>query len=201
MLLAGGQGCATLYPPYRPSLIRAQEPIVRATDPALLADFNLTGHRTNAGLPFGAWDSDPGDATQSCRIRLEAGTRVGDDGYGLMIEYDVESPNPAYNGFWMKLPDVPLARYETLSLMVKGEAERGFTRRLWLELKDRDRVARFLLEGITSEWTPMRIPLREFTGIRNIRTANELVLVFDDETVTTKVGTLYLDNIVLEPAS
>jgi len=199
VLLTGCEGFASLFKPYHPTLIRAQEPVSRATDPALLADFNLSGHRTNAGLPFGAWDSDPGDATQQCRVRLLDSVRVGEAGYGLMIEYDVDSPNPAYNGFWMKLPEVPLARYDVLALTIKGDASRGFTRRLWLELKDHDRVARFLLEDVTSEWTRRRIPLRAFTDIRHVRTATEFVLVFDVDTVTATQGTVYLDDVALEP--
>jgi len=174
--------------------------VAPATVPRVIADFNRPGHRTNAGLPYGAWNSDPGDPTQFCRVRLMETERIGPAGFGLMIEYDVESPNPAYNGFWLKLPDVPLAAYHTVSFAVKGDAPRGFTRRLRLELKDRSHVARFLLDGIEAQWKQFRIPLNAFEGIETLRAATEFVIVFDEETVTEKVGTVYLDDLVFEPA-
>ncbi len=167
----------------------------------VLADFNIEGHRTNAGEAFGAWDSDPGDQTQFCRVRLVESEREGESGYGLMLEYDVDSPNPAFNGFWMKLPQIPIRHYEALLLSIKGDASLGFTRRLRLELKGRSQVARFELSGIEADWKRIRIPLSEFDGIGGLREATELVIVFDDETVTERVGTLYIDNVVLEPAA
>ena len=166
----------------------------------VIADFDRPGHRTNADLPFGAWNGDPGDPTQFCRVRLQEAQRMGTAGFGLMIEYDVESPNPAYNGFWLKLPDVPLAAFGALSFRIKGDAQRGFTRRVRLELKDRAHVAGFQLEGITAEWTQVHVPLRAFAGIEALRMATEFVIVFDDETATEKVGAVYLDDLMFEPA-
>ena len=198
-------GCGSLSPFTAPlewpslPIERAQEAAVPASAPEVIADFNRPGHRTNAGLPLGAWNSDPGDPTQFCRARLVETERMGPEGFGLMIEYDVESPNPAYNGLWMKLPEVPLAAFGVLSFAIKGDAQRGFTRRVWLELKDRSHVARFRLEGIEADWRTLRVPLREFTGIETLRAATEFVIVFDDETVTEKVGTIYLDDLMLEP--
>jgi len=112
----------------------------------------------------------------------------------------VESPNPAYNGFWLKLPDVPLAAYRTLSFAIKGDPQRGFTRRMRLELKDQSHVARFPLAGIEAQWKLFRVPLNAFEGIETLRTATEFVIVFDEETVTEKVGTVYLDHLTFEPA-
>ena len=169
--------------------------------PLIIADFDLPKHVTNVGTPFGAWNSDPGDATQFCRVRLVDTQRVGNAGYSLMLEYDVESPNPAYNGVWMKLPPVSLAVFEALSFSIKGDAAHGFTKRLRLELKGHSHVARFQLDGITAEWQHVRIPLRSFEGIRQVKEATEFVIVFDEETVTEPVGVLYLDNVAFEPAA
>ncbi|MDP3704099.1 MAG: hypothetical protein Q8R78_06900 [Candidatus Omnitrophota bacterium] len=201
-------GCGSLSPFAEPlewpsfPLHRTQEPaapVSPAIAPHVIADFNRPGHRTNDDLSYGAWNSDPGDPTQSCRVRLVDTERVGPEGFGLLIDYDVESPNPAYNGFWLKLPEVPLAAFGALSFSIKGDAQRGFTRRLRLELKDRSHVAGFQLEGITAEWTQVQVPLRAFAGIEALRRATEFVIVFDDETVTEKVGTVYLDNLTFEP--
>ena len=201
-------GCGSLspfaapleWPSFPIERAQEQESVSPARAPEVIADFDRPGHRTNAGLPYGAWNSDPGDPTQFCRVRLVDAEHMGPSGFGLMIEYDVESPNPAYNGFWMKLPDVPLAAFDALSFAVKGDAQRGFTRRLRLELKDRSHVARFQLENIEPEWKIVRVPLRAFDGIEALRAATEFVIVFDEETVTEKVGTVYFDDLVFEPA-
>lgn len=167
----------------------------------LLADFDRGGHRTNTGEPFGAWEGDPGDRTQSCRVRLVSEERVGQDGFGLMLEYDVESPNPAFNGFWMKLPRLAVREFDTLTFHIKGDAPRGFTRRLWVELKSPSRAARFRLEGIEPSWQRVQIPLGQFDGIARLRELTEFVIVFDDHTVTEPVGAIYLDNVALESGS
>ena len=206
-LSVAASGCGSLSPFAPPlewpvfPLERIQEPVLAPARAAqVIADFDRPGHRTNANLPFGAWNGDPGDPTQFCRVRLQDAERIGTAGFGLMIEYDVESPNPAYNGFWLKLPEVPLAAFGALSFWIKGDAQAGFTRRLRLELKDRAHVAGFQLEGITAEWTQVHLPLRVFAGIEALRTATEFVIVFDDETATEKVGTVYLDYLMFEPA-
>jgi len=165
----------------------------------MVADFNRGGWRTNLGDPFGGWDRDPEDPTQFCRPRLVDEPRMGSSGYSLKLSYDVESPNPAYNGFWMKLPLIPIRRFTVLSLAIKGDPEEGFTRRLKLELKDgRRRVADYTLDGITDQWAIVRISLRDFRNAHNLRNATEFVIVFDDEMVTEPVGAIYLDEVAFD---
>ncbi len=166
----------------------------------VVADFNQGGWRTNTGEPFGTWDHDPADSTQFCRARLVEEPRVGGVGYSLQLEYDVDSPNPAFNGFWMKLPSVPVRQFRMLSIAIKGDEERGFSRRVKLELKDEQRTATYLLDGIQAAWLRLHIPLTAFTDIEAISAATEFVIVFDDATVTRKVGALYLDDVALELA-
>ena len=176
----------------------AREISAQPSPPLLIADFNRGGWKTNLGDPFGGWDHDPEDPTQFCRPRLVEEPRVGNEGYSLKLAYDVDSPNPAYNGFWMKLPEVPLRGYRVLSFAIKGDPDAGFTTRIKVELKDRRRVASYVLEGITASWTRMRIPLTAFRSIEKIRTATEFVIVFDDQTVTEPVGAIYLDEVAFE---
>jgi len=173
-----------------------QAPVARL----VLADFDQAGWRTSLGDPFGGWDRDPGDPTQFCRPRLVEEPRLGHAGYSLRLDYDVDSPNPAYNGFWMKLPGIALRQFGTLSLAIRGDPDRGFTRRLTLELKDRRHTASYLLEGIGAKWVRMRIPLEAFRNIESIGAATELVIVFADETATERVGSVYVDEIALESA-
>lgn len=187
-------GCASA----QPMVVSPQPPA--AVLPLLVADFNQPGWYTNTGHPFGAWQGDPGDPTQFFRARLVESPRVGDSGYSLQLEYDAESPNPAYGGFWMKLGGVALRPYRTLSFVIKGDADRGFTTRLKVELKDRTHAATYELHGITGAWTRMRIPLKAFVGIEKLRQAEEFVLVLDQATITQRTGTLYLEDLVLENA-
>ena len=167
----------------------------------VVADFNQSAWRTNLGDPFGTWNSDPEDPTQFCRARLVEEPRVGDVGFSLMLDYDVESPNPAFNGFWMKLPAVPLRNFRTLTFAIKGDPDRGFTRRVKLELKGKRRSATYVLDGIGADWVRMRVPLEAFRSIEKVREATELVIVFDEETVTQRVGTIYLDEVTFESSS
>ena len=172
------------------------------TSPRLIvADFDQPGFQNNLGLPFGAWERDPQDATQFCHVRLVESPRVGPSGSSLQLEYDVDSPNPAYNGLWMKLPSVPVRSVRALRFAIRGDARRAFTRRLKVELKDARHAAVFVLDGIRADWIRMRIPLNAFRDIEQIDALTEFVLVFDDRTVTRPTGILYLDDVMLELVS
>ncbi len=166
---------------------------------SLLVDNFNRGDKPNAlGGDFGSWDKDPNDATQSCAVKFERSDALGDAGYSLRLDYDVDSPNPAYNGFWMKLTGADLSSYKTLTLHIKGDASRGYTTQVKLELKNGTEVGRYLLKGITDQWQEVRIPLKSFEGIANWKDMQELVVVFDDLTSTKKVGTVYLDDVAFE---
>ena len=164
----------------------------------VIADFDQSGFVNNLGEPFGAWDRDPRDLTQFCRIQLVDQPRIGATGHSLRVDYDVDSPNPAYNGLWMKLPSLPLGQLKSLRFAVRGDAARGCTRRLKVELKDDRHAAVYVLDGIGPSWVRMRIPLNAFRDIERLHAIKEFVLVFDDQTVTTRTGTLYLDEVAFE---
>ena len=177
-----------------------ESPLPDHTGRLIVADFNHSGWLTNLGDPFGGWDHDPDDHTQFCRIRLVDEPRIGAEGFSLRMDYDVDSPNPAFNGFWMKLPSLELRAFRTLSFDLKGDAEHGYPKRLKLELKGRRGVASFILNDIRPDWVRVRIPLYAFRGIEKIRSATEFVVVFDDQTVTQLTGTIYLDEVAFESA-
>ena len=164
----------------------------------LVDDFNR-GEKPNAlGGDFGSWDKDPNDPTQKCTISFDKVDPFGGVGYSLKIDYDVDSPNPAYNGVWMDLKGSDLSSYKQLVLYVKGDATRGHTSQVKLEIKNGSEVGRYTLKGITDDWQQVRIPLSEFQGISSWMGIKEFVMVFDDVTSTKKVGTLYLDEIAFE---
>ena len=164
----------------------------------LVDDFNR-GEKPNAlGGDYGAWNKDESDPTQRCTNSFDKPNAYGGAGFALRLDYDVDSPNPAYNGFWMKLQGTNVAGYKNLVLYVKGDASRGYTPQIKLELKNGSEVGKYLLKGITDEWQQVSIPLKEFAGITDWKSLTEFVVVFDDLTSTKKVGTIYLDEISFE---
>ena len=164
----------------------------------VLADFNGPLTTSNMGWTFGAWQSDPTDATQFCRIQVVDQPRLGTSGSSLRLDYDVDSLNPAYNGLWVKVPGVSLDGFQTLSIGIKGDASRGFTTRVKLELKGEKRAASYVLTDVKPEWVQRSIPLSAFNGIETLKTVDEFVVVFDDIYATSKTGTIYVDDIFLE---
>ena len=165
----------------------------------LLVDDFDRGEKPNAlGGDFGSWDKDPSDPTQRCTIAFDKANAFGGVGYSLKIDYDVDSPNPAYNGFWMKLQGTDLSTYQKLTLYVRGDSVRGFTPQIKLELKNGTEVGRYLLKGVTDQWQQVSISLKDFVGLTGWKGMTEFVIVFDDLTSTKKVGTIYLDEIAFE---
>lgn len=164
----------------------------------LIDDFN-SGQKPNAlGGDYGAWNKDEADPTQKCVNSYDKINAYGGVGYGLRLDYDVDSPNPAYNGFWMKLQGLDASLYQELVFYVKGDAEKGNTPRIKLELKNSHEVGKYLLTGITPEWQQIRIPLTDFAGLTERNGMTEFVIVFDDLNSNPKVGTIYIDEITLE---
>jgi len=167
------------------------------SDAAILtvADFDSGEKPNNLGGDFGAWNKDETDLTQMCVDSFSSEVKYGDKGYSLKLVYDVDSPNPAYNGFWTKLQNQNLKDYKELVFFVKGDEENGFTPRFKVELKNPTQVASFLVTGVTSEWQKVVIPFQKFKGITDWSRMTEFVVVFDDLTSSPKEGIIYIDDI------
>lgn len=163
----------------------------------VVADFNSGDKPNNLGLEWGAWNVDPKDDQQGCFEAVEPDDyQDPKSGYCVRIDFDVQSPKPAFNGFWMKLGDLDATPYEWLSFWIRGEKNGKFTRRFKLELKNtQGKRAVYLVEDVTSDWLEVRIPFKKNTSITDWSKLSELVIVFDDILATHKEGTLYLDQI------
>lgn len=163
----------------------------------VIADFETGDKPNNLGGDFGAWDKDPNDTTQGCKINFNSDLKHGDKGFALQIDYDVDSPNPAYNGVWMKLGNVDGAQYDKLTFWVKGDEVSGFSQKMKLELKNsKGEVGKFTVSGITKDWQEVVIPLSSFGGLTDLSSLSEFVIVFDDMTCSSKKqGTVYIDDI------
>lgn len=177
--------------------IFAEAPNVK-TGALVIADFDTGDKPNNLNGDFGSWDKDPNDDTQSARMSFESDDAYGDArGYCVRIEYDVDSHNPAFNGFWMKLGRLDATQYNTINLALKGDKEKGFTGQIKLEVKDNYGAAPYIISGITGEWQNFAIPFAKFKKIRQWSALKELVLIFDDINSNPKKGVIYLDHITL----
>ena len=175
-------------------------PLVMAQEAEfVLADFDSGDKPSNTGGDFGTWDKDPEDETQSVQLKFEPEDALGDPtGYSIRLDYDVDSPNPAYNGFWLKLNGQDATAYDTLSFYVKGDTQAGFTKRLKVELKDRSNLpSAYVVSGITDQWQKVSIPFEKFRKVQDWSALNEYVAVFDDMNSRPKTGAIYIDQIAL----
>ena len=172
-----------------------------ATAPAanelVIADFDTGDKPNNIGGDFGGWDKDPNDESQGTQMSFDTDDSQGDaSGYAIRLDYDVDSPNPAYNGFWMKLNGEDATAYNTLNFYVKGDAKAGFTKRFKIELKDMtNKPSAYIVSGVTDQWQKISIPFEKFRRIENWNSLNELVFVFDDINSSPKTGSILVDQI------
>ncbi|MFA5159048.1 MAG: carbohydrate binding domain-containing protein [Candidatus Omnitrophota bacterium] len=170
-----------------------------ANNELMIADFDTGDKPNNVGGDFGAWDKDPNDETQGCKMSFEQDDAKGvAGGYSIRLDYGVDSPNPAYNGFWMKLNGEDATPYNTLNFYVKGDAKAGYTKRFKLELKDmNNKPSSYMVSGVTDQWQKISIPFEKFRKIENWNSLNEFVVVFDDINSSPKKGSILIDDISL----
>ncbi len=174
-----------------------------ATTPAanelVIADFDTGDKPNNVGGDFGGWDKDPNDESQGCQMSFDTDDSQGDaSGYSIRLDYDVDSPNPAYNGFWMKLNGEDATPYNTLNFYVKGDAKKGYTKRFKIELKDMtNKPSAYIVSGVTDQWQKISIPFEKFRRIENWNALNEFVIVFDDINSNPKKGSILIDQVTL----
>ncbi len=170
-----------------------------AAEELVVADFDSGEKPNNIGGNFGGWDKDPADFTQGCQESFDSVNRHGSKGFSMKLDYDVDSKNPAYNGFWMFLQNLDASGYDTLSFWVKGDGKEGYTTVFKVELKNANRqVGRYYVTSVTDKWQKVSIPLKDFKGITDFSNLTELVLVFEDRVVSNKKGVIYLDDIKFE---
>ena len=162
----------------------------------IAANFDSGEKPNNLGGNFGAWNKDPSDPTQWCKESFDNVTRHGDTGFAMRLDYSVDSPNPAYNGFWMTLPNFDATKYDALNLWVKGDSKAGYTTVFKIELKNASKqVGRYYVSNVGDQWQEISIPLSEFKGLIDKTSMTEFVVVFEDRMASNKKGVLYIDDI------
>ncbi len=162
----------------------------------IAANFDSGEKPNNLGGNFGAWNKDPSDPTQWCKESFDNVTRHGDTGFAMKLDYSVDSPNPAYNGFWMMLPNFDATKYDALNLWVKGDSKAGYTTVFKIELKGANKqMGRYYISNVGDQWQEISIPLSEFKGLIDRSSLTEFVIVFEDRMASNKKGVLYMDDI------
>lgn len=176
-----------------------ESPAPEAAKPSetlVVADFNSGEKPSNLGGNFGAWNKDPSDPTQWCKESFDKNARRGDKGFCMKLDYSVDSPNPAYNGFWMMLPNLDASKYDDLNFWVKGDTNAGYTTVFKIELKNANRqVGRYYVSNVSDQWQEVSIPLSELKGLIDKTALTEFVIVFEDRMATNKKGVIYIDDI------
>jgi len=179
--------------------VSVQKAFAADSNELVIADFDTGDKPNNIGGDFGGWDKDPNDDTQGTKMSFASDDAKGDPaGYSIRLDYDVDSPNPAYNGFWMKLNGEDATAYNTITFYIKGDEKAGYTKRVKLELKDMSgKASPYIVSDITDKWQKVSIPFEKFRRIENWNSLNEFVVVFDDINSNPKGGTIFIDDIAL----
>lgn len=179
-----------------PAASAAEKAPVAAGNELVVADFDSGEKPNNIGGDFGSWNKDPTDFSQGCTESFDSVNRYGTKGFGMKLEYSVESKNPAYNGFWMFLQNLDASKYDNVAFRVKGDTKAGYTTVFKVEIKNASKqVGRYYVTNVTDQWQDVVIPLKDFKGITDYSNMTEFVIVFEDRIASNKKGVIYIDDI------
>jgi hypothetical protein len=162
----------------------------------IVADFDSGTKPNNLGQDFGVWNYDPADKTQGCVMEFSSDDAKRTGGSSLKLTYDVDSPNPAFNGFWMKIEGIDLSPYNYVRFWVKGDHR--FMSEFKIELKSTngERASYSIIKELTEEWQELIIAFKDTPAIAEWRTMSEFTIVFSDRAKKgVKQGTLFIDDI------
>lgn len=169
-----------------------------------VADFSSGKMENNLGGQAGTWEIDSTDSEQRISASLDYRVKRGQEGASLKLEYDVDSPKNAVNGFWMQLRTFDASKYDHFEFWVKGDSDRGYPKTFKIEFKkfreeekDQTRTIKgsYIVTGVTSQWTKVSIPLNVMNGILDWSDLREFVITFQKRRLDTKEGALYFDDL------
>ncbi len=186
----------------RQNFLKDLEPMPETEVPGvfLLSHFNEKENKTSLG-DFGAWDKSPNDYSQSCYDSFSPLTYVGNKGYSLRLDYDVDSPASAFNGVWFDLGGADLSKYKQIVFWAKGDVDKGYTKDFKLEVQNsQGEKGAYYITGLSGEWKEYIVDLDQFIGISGWDGMRKLVVVFEDWKATQKEGTVYIDDIYFTKA-
>ena len=151
----------------------------------------------------GTWKHHVLDSNQGIRIELvdqDAANKEG--GKSLAIHFDVDSPNPAMVGCWIKLGNQDLSGFDTLHFSLKSGRGGRFKGSVAVQFTDSlYRKSAYLVSQVKEEWIDYRIPLKKFPRISNWSGIREFEIIMDDTNAIPKEGTLWIDEIYVSRRS
>lgn len=172
----------------------------------VIDDFDDGNLVNKLGGDSGTWELNPDDPDQGCSAKVDSSNRRGEKGYGLRLEYDVETALRAVNGYWTHLRSLDARGYDHLEFWISGDGKVGFTTTFKIQLKKFEKTKEgvdepisgsFIVTGVTDSWQMVRVPLNKMTGIIDWSGLRELVISFEDRRVDDKTGVIYIDDIAL----
>ncbi len=172
----------------------------------VIDDFNDGNLANKLGGDSGTWELNPDDPNQRCTAKVDSSNRHGEEGYALRLEYDVETPLRAVNGYWTQLRSLDARGYDHLEFWIRGDGDVGFTTTFRIQFKKFKRLkeladeiisAGFIVTGVTDSWQRVRVPLNKMTGIIDWSEIRELVISFEDRRADARAGIIYIDDIAL----
>ena len=169
-----------------------------------VADFNSGSMRNNFRGGSGTWELDPTDTRQGIGAFLDDDIRMGDSGASLRLEYDIDSPSDAVNGFWTELRAFDASKYDQFEFWAKGDEKKGFPERFKIEFKKFEKNpttgvnetvrGSFIVRGVTGKWNKVSVPLNLVKGIEDWKGLGEVVIVFEKNRINKKIGVIYFDD-------
>lgn len=162
----------------------------------IIADFDSCANINNLGGSMGAAYNPPDSLVESF-------INESDRGCVAQLNYDIQD----WAAFWMKLQEADFSPYRTghLTFDIRAEAETSAPGRIKIELKRAgDQIGILYLSNITSTWQTRQVALSDFGSpgygnpLASFTEMGELVFTFEARNAG-KQGTVYLDNITLQP--
>lgn len=171
-------------------------------DDLMIASFE-SGEQSDIGTTIGTWTSNTLDTSQGTTMEIiplyGVMGRAAEESHVLKITYDVATTGPAFNGIYIKLNDADLTPYDEMNFLIKGDSGKGFTTKFKVELKNtKGERATYVLNGITGDWQMLGITMQKFKALGAVtdwKHMTEISFTFDDMTVDSKEGVLYIDEV------
>ncbi|OGW79293.1 MAG: hypothetical protein A2Z83_09075 [Omnitrophica bacterium GWA2_52_8] len=148
---------------------------------------------------IGTWEHNVLDSNQGIKIELVDQDAAGKKGgKSLALHFDVDSPNPAMVGCWIKLENQDLSAFDALHFSLKSRDGGYFRGSVAVQFTDSGyRKAAYLISQIKDEWKEYRIPLKKFPRISDWSGIQDFEIIIDDINAIPKEGTLLVDEIYL----
>ena len=171
----------------------AEGPAAPIPDVVLVDDFDDGLPPNRLGGTYGPFIPNLEDRTMYCRVVPTAEERIGGEGFGMRVEYDVDSPRPAFGGFWMKVQNFDARPFLALRFHARGDPK-GYPAQIGVEIKNAREGDNVTID-LAPEWRSYDIPLSQFDNVTDTSMLTEIVFVVSDRLAKKKVGAFYIDHV------